>query len=154
MPNAVKWETPVSETDLLTTELNSMTASGGLSTLGAAFDNQAGKDRWASFVLNVTFGTAPTAGGTVDLYLVPRIDLTNFADSSDPLQLSMLVATFTVRNTTSAQRIAGAAYGPPGGIITRLAPLQYKAIAVNNADQAFPASGSTLSMTTFVEEVQ
>jgi len=151
MANVVQWETPVSETDLLTTELNSLGA-GSASTLGGAHDNQTNKDRWASFVLDVTYGVAPTAGGTIDLYLIPRVDLTNFADSTVPIQLAMLAATFTVRNVT-AQRVVGRGF-VDGGMIIQLPPLQFKAIVINNSDQAFPASGSTVGMTTFNEEIQ
>lgn len=147
-----KWETPVKETDLLTTEMNAVTASGGLSTLGGAHDNQTNKDRWASFVLNVTYAVAPTAGGTVDLYLVPRVDLTNFVDSTAPLQLSMFTCSFTVRNVGTLQRIVGRGF-VDGGRIIEIEPMQIKAIIINNADQAFTASGHTLSMTTFNGEI-
>jgi len=151
MANAVKWETPVAETDILTTQLNSLSA-GSTSSAGSAHDNQTNKDRFAMFELDVTFGSAPTAGGTVDLYLVPRVDLTNFVDSTSPLQEAMFICSFVVRNTT-AQRIVGHCI-KDGGMFAMIPPVQFKGIVVNNTDQAFPASGSTVAMTTFNEEIQ
>jgi hypothetical protein len=57
--------------------------------------------------LTVTFGTAPTAGSTIEVYLIPAPDGTNYSDTDNTTPpYALLAGTFAVRNTTSAQRIS------------------------------------------------
>ena len=66
-------------TNVLTTELNTLT-NNSYCTAGGAVDNTTNLDLFADFQCNVTFGTAPTTGTTLDLFLVPSLDGTNYAD--------------------------------------------------------------------------
>ena len=50
---------------IATTELNALANNAG--ALGAEYDNSSGLYLYGLFELNVTFGTNPTAGNTVDL---------------------------------------------------------------------------------------
>ena len=121
----------------LTTELNSL-ATATASAAGPAQDNSTNLDIYADFVLSVTFGSAPTAGNTVDLYILPSVDGgTNYSDApvaaTPPKEL--FAGSFYVRAVTTAQVIM---------LANVLIPEKWKACLVNNSGQAFPASGSTL----------
>jgi hypothetical protein len=121
----------------MSTELNSLGATSG-KAISSAQDNSATLALFDDVELNVTFGSAPTAGTVVELYLVTSIDGTNYADGSSSVlpQSSLYVGGFAVRAVTSAQRmhIRGVAL-PPG---------LFKYLLQNTTNQAFPASGSTL----------
>ena len=147
----VKWAAPVNETDLLTTQLNSLGA-GSASSTGATFSNDSELDRWGMFVLDVTFSSAPTDGGMCDLYIIPEIDLTNAVDTATPITPGLLICQFRVRNVGTAQTIAGAST-QNGGIICPLPPTDFTVLLINNADQAFTASGHTVGFTTFNEDI-
>jgi hypothetical protein len=124
-------------TSALTTELNSL-ATATATAAGPAQDNSSNLDLYADFVLSVTFGTNPTAGATVDLYLLPSVDGgTNYADAvvaATPAR-NMLVGSFYCRAVTTAQIMT----------VTNVPiPEKFKMMVVNNSGQSFPASGSTV----------
>jgi hypothetical protein len=125
---------------VLTTELNSL-ASAAFCTIGAAQGSDAttAADLFGDFELVATYGTAPTAGTTVDLYLVPSIDGTNYADTPTATTAKgLMVGSFELRNVTTAQRIAIRDVPLPPGL--------WKAIVQNNGGQAMAASGNTVKM--------
>ncbi len=129
---------------IATTELNSLANNAGV--LGAEYDNSAGLYRFGVFELNVTFGTNPTAGNTVDLYLIPAPDGTNYDDAvtgaSGAAPITTYVGGFPVRAVTTAQKV-------PLGLgltLINLPPTKFKAFLLNKSGQAFPASGSTLKL--------
>lgn len=121
----------------LTTELNSL-ATATASAAGTAQDNSTNLDLYADFVLSVTFGVAPTANTTVDLYLLPSIDGgTTYADAvvaATPAK-SMLVGSFYCRNVATAQVMT---------LANVPIPEKFKMMVVNNSGQAMAASGNTL----------
>jgi hypothetical protein len=84
---------------------------------------------WLNFELKTAvFGVAPAAGTTVDLYLVPALDGTNFSDvTSNIPQSSYYVGSFLMLNQTAAFR--SNVLGVPAQ------PLLYKAYIVNNSGQ-------------------
>lgn len=120
-------------TNAITTEANSL--ANGSAAVGTDIDNTTNLDLWADFQLDVTFGTNPTAGSSVDLYLVPSIDGTNFADSA-VLPPTYQVGSFILRAVTTAQKVAVTG--------VRLTPGHWKTAIINNSGQSFPASGSTV----------
>jgi hypothetical protein len=134
----------------LTTELNAL-PNGSRAVQSANADNTTALAFWADAELNVTFGSAPTAGNTVDLYLIPGIDGTNYADNgagtlssnqaSGAPSGTYLVGSFELQAVTTAQRVA----------VPRipLLPGKWKWAAYNNSGQAFPASGSTITYRTY-----
>ena len=124
---------------LLTTELNALTSTS-LSALGTEYDNATGLYVEGLFELLVTFGTGPTAGETVDLYLVPASDGTNYADgSSSVVSDNHFIGSFVVRSVTSAQRIVLRE-------IVKLPPLKFKVHVKNNTSQSMASSGNTVKM--------
>ncbi len=120
-------------TSCMTTELNAL--ANGSAIIGAAIDNTTNLDLWADFQLNVDFVSAPTAGTSVDLYLIPSLDGTNYADSSAVLA-PYYVGSFPMCAVTSAQ-IAMVRRVPLG-------PGKFKPYVYNGSGQAFPATGSTV----------
>ena len=126
---------------LLTTALDSL-ANAAISAASTAFANSGSANRhlFGTFELVVSFGTAPSAGKTVDLYLLPTLDGTNFVDgggSAAPGGASY-VGSFVVRGVTGAQRLALPNLPLPA--------TDFKALLINNAGQTFAASGNTLKL--------
>jgi hypothetical protein len=131
------WD-PAGITSLLTTELDALGA-GAKSALGTEYDNATNLFLYGLFQLTVTYGTAPTADTTVDIYLVPAPDGTNYGDGSTTvLAQNFAIGGFNMRNVNTLQRLAF--YAVP------LPPCKFKLQAFNNTNQAFPASGSTVKM--------
>ena len=129
---------------IATTELNALANNAG--ALGAEYDNSSGLYLYGLFELNVTFGTNPTAGNAVDLYIIPAPDGTNYDDAvtgaSGAAPITTYVGGFPLRAVTTAQKV-------PLGLgltLVNLPPTKFKAFLLNKSGQAFPASGSTLKM--------
>lgn len=144
MPTAVKWAGYTDRGTVLSTELNSL-ANDAISSLGTALANQTNKDQYATFELSVTFGTAPSTGGYVNLYEVIAPDGTNDGSSANAVQMR-LVCAIPVHATTSAQRLHS-------GLVT-LRPARSKYALENKSGQAFPSSGSTVKVFTTNDEIQ
>jgi len=79
----------------LSTELNSL-ANNTMSALGPALGaDGSAQDLMGDVELVVTYGTAPTAGSVVDVYAVPAVDGTNYADTPTATTgKGLLIATF------------------------------------------------------------
>lgn len=128
---------------VLGTELNSL-ANNTKCTAGSAIDNSSSGsnpqlDTFADFECNVTFGTNPTANSLLDLYLIPSLDGTNYADIATVPSSIYYACSFPVQANTSAQLIV--AQG------VRLPPGKFKAVLYNNATgQTLAASGNTIEM--------
>lgn len=136
-----KWAAYTSRGSVLSTELNAL-ASAGRSAAGTEVDNGANLDMFGVLELAVTFGTAPSAGGYVEIYMVTAPDGTNYEDGSSTVDpgTHKLVDRIPVRAVTTAQRLSGR--------LIPLLPEKTKFILLNGSGQAFPASGSTLTLYT------
>jgi hypothetical protein len=136
-----KWDVFTSRSTVLTTELNAL-ANNGRSAAGTEIDNGTNKDVFGQLELQVTFGTAPSAGGFVEIYMVNALDGTNYEDGSNTVDpgTHKLVDRIPVRAVTTAQRL--------NGRMIPLEPAKTKFLLVNGSGQAFPASGSTLTLYT------
>lgn len=130
---------------LVTTELNSLANNAG--ALGVEYDNATNQYLFGLFELSVTFGSNPTAGNTVDLYLIPAPDGTNYDDNttgaSGAAPATCYAGGFPLRAVTTAQKVP-LGLGQQGQI--PLPPVKFKAFLLNKSGVAFPASGSTLKM--------
>lgn len=136
-----KWDGLTSRGNVLSTELNSL-ANAGRSAAGTEVNNATNKDMYGQLELQVTFGTAPSAGGYVEIYMVNALDGTNYEDGSNTVDpgTHKLVDRIPVRAVTTAQRL--------NGRMLTLEPAKTKFLLVNGSGQAFPASGSTLTLYT------
>jgi len=141
---SIKYEV-ASISTLASTELNSL--ANGSGAIGAEYDNATNLYLMGLFELNVTFGTNPTAGALVNLYIVPAPDGTNYDDAptgaSPAVPATEYVGGFPCRAVSTAQKIP---LGGGGQGLVQLPPCKFKAYLLNNSGQAFPASGSTLKM--------
>lgn len=118
---------------------SSSLASGAAATGNGVLDNTPASNGyfWATLELVVTFGTAPTAGKAVEVYLIPAPDGTDYSDADNTTpNPALLAGYFLVRGVNTAQRI-----GLPG---VPLRPYKHKAYVRNQADQAMNA-GWTLT---------
>lgn len=137
-------------TQMLSTELNSLAnATAVLQATGtnAAFDNSLGNWLWGDFELQVTFGTAPTAGAQVDLYLMPLgsaggTTYWDFVTTAVPP--SLYIGSFVVRAVNTAQILGFR--GVP------LPPQKFILGLNNGSGQAFPASGSLVKFFSYGEQ--
>lgn len=130
---------------LASTELNSLAAGSG--ALGAEYDNATNLYIWGLLELAVDFASAPAAGGLVDVYLIPAPDGTNYVDNttgaSEYAPSTTYLGAFPIQATANAQRIS---LGLGGPVKVELPPTKFKIFVINNTNQAFPASGSTIKM--------
>lgn len=136
-----KWAAYTSRGNVLSTELNAL-ASAGRSAAGTEVDNGANLDMFGVLELAVTFDTAPAAGGYVETYMVTAPDGTNYEDGSNTVDpgTHKLIDRIPVRAVTTAQRLTGR--------MIPLLPEKTKFLLYNGSGQAFPASGSTLTLYT------
>lgn len=132
---------------LLTTELNSL-ANGAASAASTVFANSSSGNRYTVALLELycTFGTAPTDGKTVDLYVLYSNNGTEFADGGGSVKprASSYVGSFDVRNVNTAQRLYLT--------VQLMVGADFKLVLVNNAGQTMASSGNTLEMTPYAME--
>ncbi len=119
----------------MSTDLNALANGAGVLGTVAVIDNTSNLDLWADFQLDVDFVSSPTADTTVDLFLLPSLDGTNYATAGGRL-VPYYVGGFMMTATTAAQ-IASLTRIP-------LIPGKFKPYLVNNSGQAFPATGTTV----------
>ena len=136
-----KWAAYTSRGSVLSTELKAL-APGGRSTAGAEVDNGVNLDMFGVLELSVTFGTDSSAGGYVEIYMVTAPDGTNYEDGSNTVDpgTHKFIDRVPVRAVTTAQRLSGR--------LIPLLPEKTKFLIYNGSGQAFPASGSTLTLYT------
>lgn len=124
-------------------------ASGGRK-IGNAIDltSSGARQMFAHWDLYVRFASAPSAGSPVDLYLVPAVDGTNYADGSDSVDppASTYVGTFDVSAVSTQQRRVL--------LMVALPNVLFKPLLINNAGQAFTNTDNEniLSYRTFTPE--
>jgi hypothetical protein len=143
MPGDLKWKADAITT-LLSTELNALGSGGTGSALGTAYNNASSLNLWGDFWLSVTFGVAPTADTTVDLYIVPATDGSNYNDGGTSTQpVNFYRGSWSLRAVTAhSLTIHG----------VMLPPVPFKIFIVNGSNQAFPGSGSTVQMVGYREQ--
>ncbi|NIT55419.1 MAG: hypothetical protein GWN00_04030 [Aliifodinibius sp.] len=117
---------------------------------GTIFDNSSNLDFYmcAELVLNSVDLSSET-NPTVELYMVPSIDGTNYCDtgsdasSTDIPPASTLAGIFIIQETNASHRA--------GIEMFRIGPLKYTPVIINKTGQAFHATTNTLKMGTFSE---
>lgn len=130
----------------MTTELDSL-ANAAYSGPSAAYDNSSNLDIWGQAELQVDFASAPNLNSVCQLYAIISRDGTNYeqggatAGGIAPPEAA-LVATFQLDDTTAAQRIMSNPFRFRG-------PFKHKFILRNRSGQSFPASGSTVSLSSY-----
>lgn len=116
----------------LSTELNSL-ATATDSAASAAIDNGTNLDLYHDLTLTVAAqGVARTAGATVNVYLVPALDGTNYDDAISAT--AEQVASFPLDAATTARQVTRRDIPVPPGL--------FKYVARNQTGQAFAATGN------------
>ena len=139
MATTSEWTVPEAIQTYFSTGLNSL-ADGSFVGVGSAITNETGSPAlyqyiWLELVLAAL---SPAAGAFVDVWFVPTLDGSNYADAGKPLQAQLLATTFQLDTTAStAQRIV-----TPRPIL--LPALDFKLNLRNKAGVSFAASGNTL----------
>ena len=142
-----KWAGWTSRGTVLGAELNAL-ASAWRSAAGTEIDNATNKDMFGQLELQVTFGTAPSAGGYVEIYMINALGGTDYEDGSNTVDpgAHKLIDRIPVRAVTTPQRLTGR--------VLTLNPAKTKFLLSNGSGQAFPASGSTLTLYTMNRTVE
>lgn len=125
---------------------NAALALAATATLDVRTGGNAGEDFWANFELLTGFSAVPAVDVVAaELYLVPALDGTNFAETDTAkLQANTFVGTFVVlRSVTIAQRLVL--------LNVPLQPLLYRAYLINRSAQTM-AAGWTLRVVTAREQ--
>ena len=119
------------------TAMNSLANNGRV--LSSELNNATDQLMFDDLELKVTYGTGPTAGNTVDLFLIRSQDSgTTYpdGDTSNDAPSNTKVASFPLKNNTSAQIIPF--YQVP------LPPGKWKYLLKNTSGQAMASSGNYL----------
>jgi hypothetical protein len=133
-------------TTLLSSELNTLATATG-SSLGTEYDNTLTTtgNMWADFELFAAFAAATNADSTVDLYIVPAPDGTNYCDGGVAVQpVNFFRGSWSLRATTSYRLVVHQ---------VALPPTKFKIFVVNNSGQAMSASGNTVRMVGYREQL-
>jgi hypothetical protein len=141
--NLVQWQDATSQTVVnIATVLND-----GSGTIGSQYTNSTNLHRWAAFELE--FGlTSTNATGAIELYLVYKLDGTNYeeGDASTKPPANRLVATFIPSASTPTRTMAS---GP-----VMLLPFDLKPVIYNESGQNITTNTLQLDIHPFDEEIQ
>ena len=136
---------PAAITTLLSSELNALANNAG--AIGVEYDNATAKLLSAWLEFTVTFESNPTAGNTVDAYLIMAMDGTNYADytagASGYAPWPAMIGSWVLQAKTTVHRLTLG--GGMGGPIA-LPPTKFKVFLLNKSGVAFPASGSLVKL--------
>ena len=142
MAGDIKLKAGASPTSLLTTGLDSL--ADGSRALSADYDSSSELDSRADIELAVAYtSSAPSAGARVaDLYLLPSIDGTHYAEGGSSLtpQGALFIGAFESRNgsTSSVEYLV-----LPG---IEIPPGHMKFLLVNKSGKSYKSSGNTLKI--------
>ena len=127
--------------------MDSLGAGSGAYLDETGFDNSGATALWpwAYFELLVDFAVAPTAGRTVNLYLLPRLDGTNYPDQNAQAVQSLPALEFVVAASTSGQRLVA---GP-----IQLPPVLFRGYLVNDTDQALSTDTMHVKILPYTNEI-
>lgn len=143
MASNVLWKSHASNPfSVMTTELNSLASTG--TATSAAVDNSSDLYTEGDFELVITYGTNPTAGSVIELYLARSVDGGSNYEAVPPA--GGVVGAFSLIASTSAQRIIIPNVVLPAGF--------FKAYVVaKTTGQTAAASGNTLRLMKYTQQV-
>lgn len=151
MASQIKWSTPGTYTTLIDGGVSSPTLKN-LANNGQILGNAVttALAQYCSLDLLARFQVAPSVNGTVDVYFVPTVDGTNYADGDATIvpPSTSLVASLPMRAVTTQQRVAKHYVPVP--------PFNFKPVVINKSGQAMTNTNSEniLSYRTYNDESQ
>lgn len=123
------------------TSLNAM--ANAAVVVGSAIDNSSNLDQYSAWELICKFQSSPGGGAVMELYLLPSLDGTNYADgaAAGPVNPSYnsYVGSFIVEANTNAQRLIITGVTMPTG--------KFKACLVNKTAQTTAATNTDTVLT-------
>ncbi len=134
MPSQILYDASPSLTTVINDDASAPTLknlANGSRKLGSEINNASALNQYGVFELQVRGASSFTAGGYVELYLIPSVDGTNYADgddSTDPPS-SCLAGIFPLRAVNTQQRLT------LWGVV--LPPLKFKPLIINRGSQPF-----------------
>src|SRR5579883_1505057 len=80
-------------------------ANGNRTTVGLAFNNSSTLAQYGILRCTLTFGSAPSSGGSVWIYMIQQVDGSNYADGSDTVDpgVQNIIAFVPVKAVTTQQ---------------------------------------------------
>lgn len=112
-----------------TTGIAAQAVAAGANYLGNSIDNASNKDRFCDISISSTFGTAPTADKTIELYVLYSDDGTSYElgdASTDPKKTPVAVQSVAAIQSEQIAVFAG----------LQLAPRPFKILVKSEADQS------------------
>ena len=149
----IKYSTSSSLATIMSTQLNSL-ADGAINVGGDSdLDNTTNEHHNLMAELYLaSVDLSAQDSPAVELYLVPKIDGTNFCDTGTDASTTDLppgsahIGTFYIQETSAAHRAAISCKNC-------LQDLEYRAVLLNKTGAAFAASGNTLKIKTNSDQV-
>ena len=132
-----KWSTTVAATNIASTALNSL-ANGSTSSV-MTYDNSTNRNLYARLTLDLGSIT-PATGGSVTLRYVGR-----YSGTAEDITSGLETYTLPLTTTTGAKKVIFE--------MVRLYPFADGFVIVNNSGVAFAATGNTLNLEAFSEDV-
>jgi len=125
----VKWGSPGTYTAAFAASALSNLANGAR-VLGSEIDNSSNRYRWMDIVVDARFASAPAGTTAVNIYLIPAVDGTNYADGDGSVAppATAFIAAIPVRAVNTAQKVAVLRLQAP--------PCKFKFVFDNQSGQA------------------
>ena len=146
MTTKFRWTAYESIQTYLSTALNSLANNGN--KLGAEIDNRNNRHFYMDIeVLLAQVDLSAQTNPSIDIYLLPSLDDTNYADGADATDPSVqhLAKSVGVLESDAAHREVSR------GIV--IPPAKFKLLVENKTGAALAASGNTVKYRTYHEEV-
>ena len=147
-----KFTAPADEVTILSTEMNAL-ADDDLCNGTTIFDNTT--NRRPHMIAEMDFGanldlSAGNSGPACHLYLIPSYDGTNYADdgelTNELVPGGYCVGSFYFNKEATARRAII-------DVENVLGPIKYKATIFNDLGTAFPATGVTVKMKSYQDDI-
>lgn len=132
-----KWSTTVAASNIAGTALNSL-ANGSTSSV-MTYDNSTNRNLYARLTLDLGSFT-PATGGSVTIRYVGR-----YSGTAEDITAGLESYTLPLTTTTSAKKVIFE--------MVRLYPFSDGFVVVNNSGSTFAATGNTLNVEAFSEDV-
>ncbi len=151
MANKQLW-VPESASARMTTELNAMADNGIVVDVGD-YANQTNRFRFADFLLKANdFAAAPDAGALFELHIFYKLDTSNYGDGEDGDVAAPTPTGNSLHGIFLIEDAAGVQFQQVLGV--PLSPFAFRTCLVNKCGQALAATGHTLNMYSYNEELQ
>ena len=136
----------------MTTELNAL-ANNGIAIDVGDYANQTNLFRYAEFQLKANdFAAAPDAGALFELHIFYKLDTTNYSDGEDGDILAPTPTGNSLHGIFLIEDAAGVQFQQVLRVL--LSPFEFRTCLVNKCGQALAATGSTLNMYPYNENLQ